>query len=603
MDDMTRFEDGFEERLRAFAMTGVQSVDSAAVARTVAAGHPRSAATRPARRRLLDEIYRTRQRSMSRTTFAAAAIVALVALGGAFAAFGGPSPMPSTNPSASLPGVVAPSSTPSKPGPSAEPTSSAVTSTTGVWIATGTMVTPRNGHTTAVRLPDGRVLVAGGADDENDTSAELYDPNGGTWSATGNMVHPYAGFPATLLRNGKVLVGDDDNRSDPSSGAELYDPATGTWSSTGRLVITEEWLGGTTATLLANGRVLVTGFHGSELYDPDSGNWTAISGKMVTPRYNHTATLLPDGRVLVSGGDVPPDHATDSAELYDPDTGSWTATANLRATGNTRADTITATLLQDGTVLVVRPSTAELYDPLTGTWAATGELPSPATAYRSATLLSDGMVLVPLSDADAATPGSTATGLYDPGTGSWTTVAPMLWSHRTPAILLLDGTVLVAGSDDCLDRDCITTGSAELYVPRGVSPPTLPAIPSPTPRPIPTPTPTPLPPQAGPVPPGARTWTVKVVNESSKPATLFMAEEGESGVARLCGNVTPNVVQAGVTVKVTFLLPPKRVTSCWIWVNPGPGGGGSFFQTSDAPMDGEFFIQEGGQAGWISRGS
>ena len=559
------------------------------------------------RRREARGVARRVGRGRGMTLLAAAA---LLLVGGALAAGSGILRLPSVVPPLPAPsfGVVvtaspdetSPSSTPSEP--SARPTQSAVTSTQGVWIATGTMGTPRNGHTTAVRLQNGRVLVAGGSDDENDTSAELYDPNKGTWSATGNMVHPYGGFPATLLPDGKVLVGDslDPSRDDSDSsipGAELYDPATGTWSSTGRLAISEEWLAGTTATLLVNGKVLVTGFHGSELYDPDSGNWTA-TGKMITPRYNHTATQLPDGRVLVAGGDVPPDHATDSAELYDPDTGAWTATANLRATGNTRYDSITATLLQDGTVLVVRPSTAELYDPATGTWSATGKLPSPATAYRSATLLSDGMVLVPLSDADAATPGSTATGLYDPDTGSWTTVAPMLWSHRTPAILLLDGTVLVAGSDDCLGRDCITTGSAELYVPRGVSPPTLPAFPSPTPRPIPTPTPTPLPPQAGPVPPGARTWTVKVVNESSKPATLFMAEEGESGLERLCGNVTPNVVPAGVTANVTFLLPLKRVTSCWIWVNPGPGGGGSFFQTSDAPLKGGFHIDEGGQVMW-----
>ncbi len=84
----------------------------------------------------------------------------------------------------------------------------------GVWIATGTMGTPRSGHT-AVRLLDGRVLVAGGGNgDENDTSAELYDPDTGTWSATGNMAKPPHCFPATLLRDGKVLVGDVDDPDD-----------------------------------------------------------------------------------------------------------------------------------------------------------------------------------------------------------------------------------------------------------------------------------------------------------------------------------------------------------------------------------------------------
>ena len=151
MNDMTRFEERFEERIRAFARTGVQSVDSAAVARAVAVGHPKRAATRPAWRRLVDEIHRTaigrvrpwRTRPMSRTTIAAAAVVAVLALGGALssAAPAGPSPTPSAEPSPSLPGIVAPSSTPS--GPSAAPTASPVTNPAGVWIATGTMGTPR----------------------------------------------------------------------------------------------------------------------------------------------------------------------------------------------------------------------------------------------------------------------------------------------------------------------------------------------------------------------------------------------------------------------------------------------------------------------------
>jgi hypothetical protein len=33
-------------------------------------------------------------------------------------------------------------------------------------------------------------------------------------------------------------------------------------------------------------------------------------------------------------------------------------------------------------------------------------------------------------------------------------------------------------------------------------------------------------------------------------------------------------------------------------VNPDPGAGGSFFQTSDAPMKGEFLIMADGQTMW-----
>ena len=62
--------------------------------------------------------------------------------------------------------------------------------------------------------------------------------------------------------------------------------------------------------------------------------------------------------------------------------------------------------------------------------------------------------------------------------------------------------------------------------------------------------------------------------------------------------MTPNVVPPDTTMKVTFLLPAKNVTSCWIWVNPVPGEGGSFFQTSDAPLEGGIHIDEGGQVMW-----
>ena len=128
---------------------------------------------------------------MSRTTLAAAAVVAAVAVGGAFFVIqrglpeiAAPSPTPSTQPSPSLPARRGPKfgARATAPNPPAFPR------TAGAWIATGTMGTPRSGHT-AVRLLDGRVLVVGGADhdEENDTSAELYDPDSGTWSATGNM--------------------------------------------------------------------------------------------------------------------------------------------------------------------------------------------------------------------------------------------------------------------------------------------------------------------------------------------------------------------------------------------------------------------------------
>src|ERR1044071_6118597 len=54
------------------------------------------------------------------------------------------------------------------------------------------------------------------------------------------------------------------------------------------------------------------------------GKWE-YTGSLKIARFHHTATLLADGRVLVAGGaaGVGGDRPLKSAELYDPATGAW----------------------------------------------------------------------------------------------------------------------------------------------------------------------------------------------------------------------------------------------------------------------------------------
>jgi hypothetical protein len=160
---------------------------------------------------------------------------------------------------------------------------------------------------------------------------------------------------ATLLQNGKVLItgGTSLDSSNPTVTAEVYDPATGTFTVTGAMATAREEH---TATLLADGKVLIVGGEGPvtgsselqptatvEVYDPSTGLFST-TGSMTAARSLHTATLLPSGKVLVAGGGD--DNST--AEVYDPATGYFSITGGMEIGRSGH----TATLLPNGSVLV-----------------------------------------------------------------------------------------------------------------------------------------------------------------------------------------------------------------------------------------------------------
>ena len=179
---------------------------------------------------------------------------------------------------------------------------------------------------TATLLSDGKVLVAGGfvsCDDDfcSDTkTAELYDPGTGTWAGTGSMHAAREQQTATLLRTGQVLVAGGLNEGGFSgsgsrySSAELYNPAAGTWSPTASMSAKHA---GQTATLLANGWVLIAGGNSpvAEIYEPHRALWVS-PGQMSTARTDQTATLLPGGHVLVTGGTGPDGQPQATAEVF-----------------------------------------------------------------------------------------------------------------------------------------------------------------------------------------------------------------------------------------------------------------------------------------------
>jgi N-acetylneuraminic acid mutarotase len=359
------------------------------------------------------------------------------------------------------------------------------------WVVTGSLNTPRSGHT-ATLLQSGKVLVVGGSGDD---TAELYDPATGTWSYTGRLNIRRSGQTATLLRDGRVLVagwqsGSTPGVPPPPATAEVYDPVKGTWSLTGSM-----GTGGQachTTTLLQDGKVLVAGGGDpsdvAELYDPVTNAWSA-TGNLVGGRYCHTATLLEDGKVLVAGGSDDSDFGTalSTATLYDPLTGTWSAATNM----GTPAAIHTATLLESGKVLEaggylprwlpgsnpnayhaapISLDTAQLYDPVSGTWSYSGSLTTDREGH-TATLMPDGTVVVA---GGLAIQGSAphvqhrtlgAVESYDPISGEWAGASDLnVPRSGHTATLLADGRILVAGgSIDGPDYSTVSLASAELY--------------------------------------------------------------------------------------------------------------------------------------------
>jgi hypothetical protein len=319
----------------------------------------------------------------------------------------------------------------------------------GTWTKQGLMGTARTIPAAAV-LPDGRVLVAGGA---------FIDGSPWEWEGLGPSDITLAAFAPGGPGSGRRGIRRFDDSAAPSIGAalataEIFDPATGRWTPTGSMRFARA---GAQAVTLADGRVLVVGpssfetgefranvdprvFDTAEVYDPATGRFTlvgslppidrtALAAEGVTvpteePWMTSVGTLvaLPDGgAVLVAHHDAWKHQADVVRDFrFDAATGAWAQVGPTWASsidwngsdvvlhhteGIDRSSASVAALnggrvLEAGGTEVVgaagdlrATASARAWDPATGAWSPLPPMPT-ARSYAAAATLGDGSVMV-----------------------------------------------------------------------------------------------------------------------------------------------------------------------------------------------------------------
>jgi WD40 repeat protein len=298
------------------------------------------------------------------------------------------------------------------------------------------------------------------------TADIFFDSAGSISKAPGNMFEGRAFHVATLLSDGRVLITGGHNGVTPLSTAEIYDPGSGTFTQTAGNMHNRRYLH--TAVLLSDGKVLVSGgsdgryyLNKSELFDPSTGNFTEITNNQTIGRGGHIAIRLESGKVLLAGGFDGASYLS-NAELYDPTEGTFTATTGAMTVARQNH---TATKLQSGKVLITGGrdssaylSSAETYDPSANTFSVTGSAMTAERSKHAAALLSDGKVLI--------TGGyngkflATAE-IYDPASGKFTATTKPMSKARSghTATSLPNGRALIAAGGT--DKEVL--GSTEIY--------------------------------------------------------------------------------------------------------------------------------------------
>ncbi len=289
-------------------------------------------------------------------------------------------------------------------------------------------------------LPDGRVLVVGGygglsTGNLGIVDTTIFDPKTSTWTRVADMHNPRWYPDLTELPDGTYVAisGNSTNSSTWADTPEVYNPTTNTWTALSKVntsqVHEEEY---PFSYLAPNGEVFTIGPSEDKSFflDVQNQTWTPVGGPSGV--VNGSSVMYRPGQILYTGGtnsqnSNSPANATAAVIDLTAQSPTWQPTSPML---NARVYH-TLTTLADGTVLAVGGET---------TWGQTG-----STEVSGGVLPSE---------------------IWNPTTKTWSPAAPISTTrgYHSTAILMPDGTVLVAGSGHA-NPGYAGQNSAQIYSP------------------------------------------------------------------------------------------------------------------------------------------
>lgn len=256
---------------------------------------------------------------------------------------------------------------------------------TGASTTVGPFAEAQSWVNSAVRLLDGRVLIAGSS------GPEIFDPASLRFASVGAMEVPREDFQMALLPDGQVLVagGTLPGGGDLLTSAELFDSDTLTFAGTGDMAAAELHAYDAVASL-PDGRVVLGG-NQIQLYDPEHGAFAAAAWR---PNYEPTdAVAIPDGRVVLLGSSGMSGNRVGHAHAWDPRSQTFSQLFVLRGVSIHEG-----ILLDDGRIFLTGSTGplaaarwAGIYDPATN---ETAEIAPTKAFWPTSVRLADGRVLV-----------------------------------------------------------------------------------------------------------------------------------------------------------------------------------------------------------------